>query len=150
MVRLMYTRDEQIGQLETALRDSIPIVAKWGADPRTAPPAIDQLLSLGIGFTVATWSIKNPAFRDEREWRLVRVAISGLWEPQDRTRTIRGIEVPYEAMALTDASTSSTPMTEVVLGPTQDTSDEAAIRQLLDRNGFEAVPIRRSDIPLRG
>jgi hypothetical protein len=150
LVRLMYNRDEQIGQLETALRDSIPIVAKWGADPPTAPPAIDQLLSLGIGFTVATWSIKNPAFRDEREWRLVRVAISGLWEPQARTRTIVGVEVPYEAMALTDGSTGLSPMTEVVLGPTQDRALEAAIRQLLDHNGFEAVPIRRSDIPLRG
>lgn len=96
LIRLIYVESEQEQQFETALRDTIPIVTRWAANRATAPPASSQLLALGIAFTFATFTVKNPHFRDEKEWRLAHLVIPGLSDGQARTRqTING-ELPYE------------------------------------------------------
>jgi hypothetical protein len=150
LIRLMYGKDEQESHLETVLRDAVRIVAGWAADPGNAPPAEQQLLLLGYGFVLSMLSVKNPYFRDEREWRLDRVILPVLAEAQTRIRTLRGVDTPYEQIMLIDKATGETPIVEVVLGP-RARSDEsvAEIRELLDRNGLQLVTIRKSMAPLR-
>jgi hypothetical protein len=148
LIRLMYEKGEQESHLETVLRDAVPIVA--GSDPGNAPPAMQQLLLLGYGFVLSMLSVKNPYFRDEREWRLDRVILPALAEAQTRVRTLRGVETPYERIVLIDKVTGETPIVEVVLGP-RARSDEsvAEVRELLDRNRLQSVSIRKSMAPLR-
>jgi DUF2971 family protein len=150
LIRLMYEKGEQEAHLETVLRDAVPIVADWAADPGNAPPAMQQLLLLGYGFVLSMLLVKNPYFRDEREWRLDRVILPALAEAQTRIRKLRGVDTPYEQMVLIDKVTGETPIVEVVLGP-KARSDEsvAEVRELLDRNGLQSVSIRKSMAPLR-
>lgn len=150
LIRLMYEVSEQEMQLEQALREATPILAGWGADPTNAPPAVQQLILLGLGFTFATLSIKNPYFRDEREWRLARVIVPGLFEERTRVRTLRGVETPYEEIALTDEATGETPIAEIVVGPmARSDASVAEVRSLLDQNDLEHVSIRKSVGTLR-
>lgn len=102
----------------------MPIVAGWAADLGNAPPAMQQLLLLGYGFVLSMLSVKNPYFRDEREWRLDRVILPALAEAQTRVRTLRGVDTPYEQIVLIDKVTGETPIVEVVLGP-RARSDES-------------------------
>jgi hypothetical protein len=150
LIRLMYENGEQESHLETVLRDAVPIVAAWAADPGNAPPAMQQLLLLGYGFVLSMLSVKNPYFRDEREWRLDRVVLPALAEAQTRVRTLRGVDTPYEQIVLIDKVTGKTPIVEVVLGP-KARSDEsvAEVRELLDLNRLKSVSIRKSKAPLR-
>lgn len=150
LIRLIYDESEQEAQLEQVLREAIPILAGWGADPTTAPPAAHQLILLGYGFIVAMLSVKNPYFRDEREWRLARVILEGVSQKRARTRTLRGVETPYEEVELVDAVTGESSMVEVVVGPMARSDTSAAeVRSLLDLNGLENVSVRASVGPLR-
>lgn len=150
LIQLMYGPSEQEHQLETALSDAVRIVAQWGADPTSAPPALDQLLLLGLGFTYATLSIKNPYFRDEREWRLAHMVVPGISEARARTRKGLGADVRYEEIALADGPTGETPLVEVVIGPlSRSSSSVAEVLRLLDQNGMDHVQVRQSIGPLR-
>jgi Protein of unknown function (DUF2971) len=149
LVRLMYLLSEQEAQLEKALRDAVEIVGQWG-DPLKAPPALEQLLSLGLGFTFATLSIKNPYFRDEKEWRLVHMVVPGLSDGREKTRTDGGLATPYEEVELADHATGETPIIEVVIGPMARSEPSVAeVRRLLDQNGMDEVEVRESIGPLR-
>jgi Protein of unknown function (DUF2971) len=150
LVRLMYVKSEQEEQFETALRDAVPIVAGWGADRTTAPPAVQQLLLLGIAFTLATLSVKNPYFKDEKEWRLAHLILPGLFDGHARARRTSDGEIPYEEIALVDQTTAETPFAEVVIGPmARSHTSVEEVRSLLDRNDLELVSIRTSLVPLR-
>jgi hypothetical protein len=150
LIRLIYDVGEQEAQLEQALRESIPILADWGANPASAPPAAQQLILLGIGFTIAMLSIKNPYFRDEREWRLARLVVPGIFEDRAKVRIHHGVETRYEEIALDEDVFGDSPIVEIVIGPTAR-SDEAVagVRDLLDRNHLEDVTVRTSVGPLR-
>jgi hypothetical protein len=149
LIRLIYEQAAQEAQLEKSIREAIEVVARWGVDRASAPPAIDQLLSLGVAFTLVTLCIKNPYFKDEREWRLARVIVAGLSEGRSKARTRAGVDVPYEEVTLVDA-TDETPIVEVVLGPmARSDAIVAEVRDLLDRSNLEHIPIRKSVGPLR-
>jgi len=150
LISLVYEKGEQEALLEKALWDAIPIMTGWAADRTTAPSAVEQLLLLGWGFTQATLFVKNPYFRDEREWRLARVILPGVSEARAKTRTKDGGEVPHEEVALTDVGGREAAIAEIVLGPmTRSDAEVAAVRTLLDANNLARVPIRKSVGPLR-
>lgn len=105
----------------------------------------DALLLLGSGFTFVALSIKNPFFRDEREWRRARVILSGLSQERAKIRMLREAETPYEEITLVDESTGDSPIVEIVLGPmTRSDATVGEVRSLLDRNNLEHVTIRKS------
>jgi hypothetical protein len=148
LARIQYEKAEQEEQLESALRDAIPILADWSENRDAAPSASMQLLLLGYGFLFAMLSVKNPYFRDEREWRLVRVVLPQ--EPVNRgTRMRATTPVPYEVVSLLDQD-DRTPIHEIVIGPLAPPEwSEPRVRQLLDENGLRNVPIRVSSGPIR-
>jgi hypothetical protein len=77
LIRVIYDVDEQAAHVGNALKELVPIVKAWATDNSNAPPALEQLLLIGSGLTIVMLWIKNPFFRDEREWRLDRVNLSG-------------------------------------------------------------------------
>ena len=78
-----------------------------------------------------------------------RVILPGLSQVRTKTRTVDGVDIPYEEVALADA-TGETPIVEIVLGPmARSDESEVEIRRLLDRNSLEHIPIRKSVGPLR-
>lgn len=145
LLPIMYDPVEQAAHCDQAIREAAEVVGGWGRDSN-APSAPLQALLLGYAFTIVTWVIKNPAFRDQREWRLERMDL-----PRQAPRTIRtrsGIagETPFEDVRL-DVS-GAFPLEEVVLGPLAD-CDETEMRGLLDERGLHDVTVRKSTVPLR-
>jgi len=145
LLPIMYDPLEQAAHCDQAIREAAEIVDGWGRDSN-APSAPLQALLLGYAFTIVTWQIKNPAFRDQREWRLERMDL-----PDQAPRTIRsrlGIagETPFEDVRL-DVS-GDFPLEEVVLGPLAD-CDETEMRGLLDEWRLHDVTVRTSTVPLR-
>ncbi len=102
---------------------------------------------------------KNPSFQDEREYRLVYVEHPELFEREDF------LERPPKQFRVKDgriyshvksSELFSTPehkwplgICEVVLGPETDDLMELGVREFLDENGLQEVPIKRSAIPYR-
>jgi hypothetical protein len=150
LVRLIYSLDQQRAEVELRVREAIEVVAGWQAAPVLAPKPMEQLLSLGIATTFAMLSLKNPAFKDEREWRLAHVVIPGVSEARPKTRVTSGVRIPYEEVSLSPIPTVKNPIVEVVVGPTVGQAEDAVyVRTLLDRNGMADVSVRRSSVPLR-
>lgn len=149
LLRVIYKEDEQRNELEPVISDSERIIRDWGASPSEAPAAEMQVLLLGFGLLTALMPIKNPAFRDEHEWRLERIAIPGLSDRQTLVREGSRGEISYEEVIFDNRGGQSS-LTQVVLGPTFDSdSSEAEVRVMLDTNGLADVAIARSKIPLR-
>jgi hypothetical protein len=147
MVPVIYDEFEQEQHFTKALSEAVEIIDRWGADPANAPGAVEQLVLLGLGLTFAAMFIKNPYFRDEREWRLVRLIMQGVWDEQSHTRIRNGKPVEYEEIDI--ANGDSSPIVEIVIGPLSPGSLESELRQLLDGYGLDGVTIRRSSVPLR-
>jgi hypothetical protein len=149
LVPLIYDVPAQEALLDETLGEAIPIMERWRDDAANAPTPQNQLLSLGLAMTLRMLAIKHPFFRDEREWRLARVALPGLSTVTPLTRSSReGAPIPYTELALVVPDTSVTPLTEIVVGPVAELT-AGDVRSLLDNAGFPDVQVRSSSGPLR-
>jgi hypothetical protein len=101
------------------------------------PPVLKEYRSHVFKYLLSlAMSIKDPAWRDEQEWRLLVV------QPHDQsgfTRLSRPDGVCYFELPICSAHT----VREVVLGPRCDL-EQQALSQFLIQVGMPAVPIRRS------
>jgi hypothetical protein len=149
LVPIMYETAEQETHLLQALTEAVEIIRDWGADPPNAPTAPEQVLSLGLGLTFAAMFVKSPFFRDEREWRLVRLIVPGVWDARTMKRKRNGVQVLFEEIELIDRVSGETPIVELVIGPLAGPAQANELREFLDANGLESVSIRRSSVPLR-
>ncbi len=99
----------------------------------------------GIGITIAMldmFDIKNPAFSEEKEWRLISFTTKGnLKEPEIRFRGNGDKIVPYSEVKLENLDAE--PIGRVVLGPKHQTPMHV-IEQILSSSGFKAVEVTRS------
>ena len=91
---------------------------------------------------------KHPAYRSEKEVRLVILGTRRDLMPYIKTR-LRGNEIvpyiPHEFPAFTDKN-----IVEIVLGPSSPKNAEQSIRTMLSSLGADPnIEIRRSDIPYR-
>jgi hypothetical protein len=110
-------------------------------------------------FTASSVSLKNPAWRDEREIRCHHVVVSDMsaekWvllDPGGRTlagsvapkpvqfESRRGLIVPFLDLPFT-VSGDGHPVHEIVVGP-KCATDESTLRFVLGREGYGTVPIR--------
>jgi hypothetical protein len=108
----------------------------------------DLLIEEIVGF-------KNPAFKEEREWRLVlrrRELVKQSEDDNGRTptqlyfRTSRGLIVPFIKLIPVD---SQLPISTIRFGPALDRrKGEAGLRAMLVENDFNKVKIEGSDIPV--
>ena len=90
-------------------------------------------------------TLKDPAFKEEKEWRLIRFGEGG---SRRQFRTGRLGVVPYIEFAPPDGK--MLPITKVVQGPTADRSSaKRAVEILLKDLGYAGVEVEVSTIPLR-
>ncbi|MGW1781683.1 DUF2971 domain-containing protein [Streptomyces sp. NPDC002143] len=91
----------------------------------------------------ALTTIKNPAFSEEREWRLMI--------PREEIRDDVGFRVgPVGVTPYLEVTFPRDAVTEVIVGPGQHPKERAnGIRQLLDRYGMNWVQVKLSTTSLR-
>lgn len=88
---------------------------------------------------------KNPAFAEEREWRLMSFLTKTDNDPCSFRASATGL-IPYRAYEMLDLETQ--PIYEVIIGP-KNTTPEYVIQKLLLQSGFKDVRIRRSSATYR-
>jgi hypothetical protein len=94
--------------------------------------------------------LKHPGFREEKEWRLFKLAPKKNNPGAVRFRITPIGLVPYDEIDFRKDDRSNC-ISEVVIGPTQEPSlSSDSISQLLRQNGYENVRVRVSEIPFRG
>jgi hypothetical protein len=93
---------------------------------------------------------KQPGFREEAEWRVVRGPIEAEHHPTE-FRVSRGALIPYQSIPLAECG-GQPPIAEVVIGPSPDARERTfgATRILLDQYGLKDSDLRVSKIPYRG
>lgn len=131
--------------------------AAWSVDARHVDqPTLDAYHSLDRLYRRLIF-LKNPAFADEREVRLVYIENPDLFRrvgrpvAPKRFRTRGNLVIPYVRTAdLAREPVDHLPIREIVVGP-QPNSDlvESGIRQLLAARGYASVTVRSSSIPYR-
>jgi hypothetical protein len=99
-------------------------------------------------------SFKQPAFREDQEWRLLMVADTAYPDEGSarvRFRTAGGHIVPYIPVDVAPAGgPESSPIAEVICGPLERTDLSArAIQMLLKRRGVASARVRPSSLALR-
>ena len=124
-----------------------PLVGHW----KIAAAISDVLLEEMISF-------KNEAFAVEKEWRLVVRRREFVKQGTDdggkaptpvHFRPTRGLLIPYVKLLPTDPA-KKLPLATIRSGPTLDkTSAGAALSVFLTKNGYRAVHVKGSDIPVR-
>ena len=94
--------------------------------------------------------MKDPVFKGEEEWRLIRHETRGTQICGLQFRTQGALTIPYVLQPLSVPATNQLPITEVVLGPTIDSAlGQRSVEMLLKSVGIEAK-IVGSKVPLRG
>lgn len=89
--------------------------------------------------------IKNPAFSEEKEWRLLQS--SPYSENKVKWRSSRNRLVPYVELELGN-STNINPIDEIILGPKNETP-ENYIKDFMESIGFSGVTIKKSKASYR-
>jgi hypothetical protein len=109
-------------------------------------------LMLGLALVDDVIMFKNPAFREEAEWRAVFLRFDELSKIPLAFRLHKGTLIPYVCLALTPTGTpDKLPLVEVVRGPQSGGMlGSKALRSLLRQCGYtESGIITESAIPLR-
>jgi hypothetical protein len=99
------------------------------------------------------YTLKNPAFAEEREWRLISHILAS--QHSDRAKQLSDMEfrssrdriVPFRSIMLEDIGLPA--ITEVVLGPKNITPEEV-IDAILRKYNWPDVQIKRSSASYRG
>ena len=91
------------------------------------------------------FAMKNKAFQEEQEWRLVSYYFKHIDNSCD-FRVANNMIVPYIRLPFLDNGTSA--ITEVILGPKNPTP-EHVVRSALRKHGFPNVHIKRSSATYR-
>jgi Protein of unknown function (DUF2971) len=114
----------------------------------------DAILSLGLAMFLLfpnLYSFKNPAFREEREWRLISLVTpantsQGFDIDRMDFRPLLDRIIPYRTIALEDIGKNA--IAEVVLGP-RNITPERVVEAALMRYGWGKIPVRRSSASYR-
>jgi hypothetical protein len=146
--RVLYEREEQVALLDEVIERAF---AETKGDAHGS-----RLFDLALSLFYSSMSavipqIKDPAFREEREWRLVCCASSGFG-----FRIQGGSIVPYVlyqfSLPGTNETGSERPVEYVMVGPSDRAAlNEVGCRELLAAHGLGDGThlVRRSAVPLR-
>jgi hypothetical protein len=141
----IYDRAAQIESVEELLG---PYLLKVGASQEGDPKrARERALSLLADIVAVAPMLKDPAFSEEREWRLVSAPLSPTGAAL-RFREGKSFLIPYREVSLTTKG-RPIPITDVVVGPTPHPDlSVRAVMTLLANTGINAT-VRRSGVPFR-
>jgi hypothetical protein len=132
---LMYQAAEQEAHYQTALTEVIDDLVPHYRSMVESPLELTLLFSLGLVITMTL--VKNTAFSDELEWRLMRQQLAAGDSPNLK---VRAPDIPYEEFPLDGL------IVEVVAGPLAVPELVDEVRRLLDRRGLGHLPLRRSTL----
>lgn len=85
--------------------------------------------------------LKSPAFREEKEWRLITYHSGQMGEDRREFRAAGDRIIPFESIVMEDLNVS--PINEIILGPKHITP-VSVIQSLLDKHGYVGVSVSRS------
>jgi hypothetical protein len=143
-------QEAEIASHVTAVLSLVERVASRNSDLRVFAARLGAawLLRLAGGFLAR---LKDPAFRAEREWRLLHV----LSKDESFERPLKplianagGVHRARVEFPLCAAG-ASLPVEELVVGPCASAADERSIRHLAKSMLGQAARVRRSTVPLR-
>ena len=117
-----------------------PIIRRSGQEKANA-----QLSKILLPIYHELFCLKAPAFREEREWRLLSHLIKDAKDPCSH-RAAHDRIIPYRKFELTDLERE--PISEVILGPKHSTPQKL-VEDFLKQHGYGSVRIRRSDASYR-
>ncbi len=124
---------------------------------------IPTWLNAAIVLRMHSYVFKNPAFQEEREWRIVHTPLLNSYIPPlapDKKRILSAISecffrytsttiTPYFTLSIKDEREKAPhPINEVIIGP-KSMITEAHLRLFLERNEFYGVQIKRSTASYR-
>jgi hypothetical protein len=114
-------------------------------DDRSIETAHTALLYKLLELIPTIYELKSPAFREEREWRLVSMHIPN-GEEACMYRAESGRVIPYRATGLDTQDGSA--IAEVVLGP-RHTTPPAIVQSMLKQYGFTRTVVKQSSASYR-
>jgi len=149
MAPCLYEDAEQRRLVEQLIDDS---VREFRAKRSEGISNDDSLVAVAglflISFHIVAPVLKDLAFKEEREWRLIS-SMFGIGHPSIRYRAGRTLLVPYITLTLAPEK-QPLPIREVVVGPTAHQQLEAqAVLGLLVRAGAASTSVRQSRVPYR-
>lgn|SRR5574341_13958 len=108
-------------------------------------------------FLILAPVLKAPAFKEEKEWRLISIFKHGFGQPTVQYRDGRSLLIPYVAMEIAPKD-EPLPIVEVVVGPTEETIsptshrilEQTAVTGLLIKANASGHQVRSSVVPYRG
>jgi hypothetical protein len=136
---MLYDPEEQKRPVLNLIRRACEIVAKHQLSPDDYKEFRDEFV-----FPLTTYmpQAKNPSFKEEIEWRLLRISPSEV----PKFRPAHGIIVPYIELA----NIPHDVFKSVTLGPAVEPKFGLHPTKLfLENNGMAHVEVRLSEIPLR-
>lgn len=97
------------------------------------------------------FAIKNPAFREEREWRIISYLFKSAGNDPKKLQLMKFRAqsdriIPYLAVDLEHLDVPS--IIEVIVGP-RNITPTSVIERVLRARGWEDVPVRRSEATYR-
>ena len=151
LASIVYDTQQQGAYVRRAIEESLQSYLAERANQANAMLAAVSLLRRFAS------AFKNPAFREEGEWRLIHVPLI-MGDVDDNTtvcsgvsplrfRAIKGKLTSYFEFPLT-VDDKTQPIVEVVIGPKCEAS-ESSIKLMLTYNGYRKVAIRKSSVSYR-
>lgn len=151
---VVYAEREQ----QHIINETFDVLADFAARPEDFGWSEERLvqglpLLFGLYLGLLLPSFKNPAFREEREWRATTVHLP-IFASDLEFRTARdGSITPFKRFRLSSES-QSLPISSIIMGSQSPGTSEHAIRLLLRKHGYDLplvreLNLRRSSLPLR-
>jgi hypothetical protein len=157
--KVLYDPDAQRERLRFLLRKLIELAKEL---PMPTSPEESRTINAGVTFIaileLTDWacSVKHSAFSEEREWRLIAFPnLTERWFGAElenvegvMVRATSDLLVPY--MELKPPDGEKLPLAGIQCGPGQlQEQSKKAVRILLNKHGYSAIPVTCSEIPLR-
>jgi hypothetical protein len=147
--RVVYDRDGQTKILDVvadAMLDLFDDVTAHDTEQTEAHARVFSALGEVAGYVV---SFKDPAWREEKEWRAVYIVPAGETESV-RFRPHAGVAVPFISLAMGADLGGRLPIRRIVRGPAVDADlASRSLELLLKANGYTQVETTTSAVPLR-
>jgi hypothetical protein len=138
-IPLIYDKEDQRRPVLNLTRRACEIATKHDLKPSECPDFEKEFM---FRLTTYMLQMKNPVFREELEWRLLRIGINEM----PKFRTARGIIVPYIELSNIPPAVFKS----VTLGPAVEPKFRLRSTKLfLESCGMAHVEVRQSQIPLR-
>lgn len=104
-----------------------------------------KLFTPTLIYGLKKYLVKNPAFVEEREWRLFSI-IPQVSSSDYNFRASRDRIVPYREIELVEAEEQS--IEDIILGP-RNITPESVVKSMLEKRGFGDVEVSRSEATYR-